>query len=285
MNPLLKGRIEKYSPRIFDAGPLERDQLAYAPRFMVNAAMPNKLIDQNEWCRTINNHTYRYVSPSNIGLPGGVYSRFIFIWIVTQARITKSKDLYLGKSMREFMHAIGLKPTGGPKGNIAVFKDHFIRCINCIIYQSDQHGKTTTLSITPVVEVAAISNVNKWEWHATLRLSEPFFKDAMSSPPIDLGALLVLSPGTLRMDILNFLIARLYSVKHPTLIPWKQLYAMYASDSLRLKSFKQSYKNALSQAKAFYPRADVTLVDRGLVLSPSVKLIRTSKYLSTYPQT
>ena len=274
MNHLIKGRIKKYSPRIFDDEPIDRKQLAFAPRFMINASMPNKLLNNVEWCRTINNHTYRYICPSNVGLPGGVYSRFIFIWIVTKVRQTKSKELYLGKSMREFMLAIGLKPTGGCKGNIAVFKDHFIRCINCVVYQSDQFGKTTKLSVTPIVEVAAITNVDNWEWHATLSLSDPFYKEAMSSPPVDLGALLVLSPGTLRMDILNFLAARLYSLNKTTLIPWKQLYAMHASESLSQKSFRQSYKNALNDAKTFYPLANIMIVDKGLILSPSAKLIR-----------
>lgn len=172
------------------------------------------------------------------------------------------------------MLALGLKPTGGKKGNIAVFKDHFVRCINCVIYQNDRFGKTTKLSVTPIVEVAVITDINNWEWHATIKLSEPFYNEAMRSPPVDLGALLVLGTGTLRMDILNFLTTRLYSLTKVTTIPWKQLYAMHASDHVKQNAFKQRYKKALNEARAFYPLANVALVTDGILLSPSPKLIR-----------
>jgi len=272
---MIKRRIEKYSPTIFEEEAIDRGQLAFAPRFMVNASLPKYLTENSEHCRIINNHTYRYVCPSNIGLPGGIYSRFIFIWIVTKARQTKSRDLYLGKSLRAFMLSVlSLDQRGGDKGNITVFKEHFIRCINCVVYQNGRLGNTETFSITPIVEVAAVTDIDSWRWHATIRLSDPFYKEAMRSPPADLGALLILVPGTLKIDILNFLVARLYSLKKITTIPWSQLYAMHASEGVKRNAFKQRYKKAFQEAIVFYPLANVKIVNDGLKLSPSPKLIR-----------
>jgi len=272
LKPTIKRRIQKYSPTIIQQNPVERNQLGFAPRFMTNAALPKELVNDIEWCRQINNHTYRYLSPSNIGLPGGPYSRLIYVWLTTLARRKKSKVIHLGPSLSSFMKAVHLKPTGGKKGNFH-FKDHFLRCINCVIHRTDKNGKTTEISISPIIEKSIISDLKNWEWHTTLNLSDAFFKEAMTAPPIDFGAMLVLSTGTLRVDILNFLTTRLFSINRDTQISWSQLYAMFASPGSTTKGFRQSFKDAFDDAIYFYAFAKVKINNHGLLLSPSPKLI------------
>jgi len=278
VNKLIIRRINKHSPDIYEHQPIDRCQLGFAPRFMIHAPLPRLSTSTNEWTRIINTHTYTYMCPSNIGVPWGAYSRLIFSGLASLARKTKTRDIFLGNSLTAFMNTLGLQPRGSDKGNIIAFKEHFIRCINCTVYHQIEHPrKITELTVIPIIESALFADLASWEWHATIRLSEPFYQEALRSPPIDSGALIVLSPGTLRMDILNFLIVRMYSINKATLISWKQLYSMFASPNLSNKSFRQSFKKSFIQAKTFYPQANAYVTADGLSLAPSPKLIRAKK--------
>jgi hypothetical protein len=245
---------------------------------MVHAPLPREFTNTNEWTKVINNHTYTYICPTNIGVPWGAYSRLIFFQLTSLARKTKTREIFLGNSLSAFMKPLGLKQRGSETGNIEAFKEQFIRCINCTIYhQVALQNKTTELSVIPVVESALFADLASWEWHATIKLSEPFYQEALHSPPIDSGAFIVLSPGTLRMDILNFLSVRLYSLKKDTHISWKQLHSMFASPNLSNKSFRQGFKKYFREARAFYPDANAHITTDGLFLAPSPKLIRAKK--------
>lgn len=267
-------RIEKFSPRIFDKTPLERNQIVYIPRFLCQASLPKKLENISEWKRSFNSNHYTVMSPSHIGVPGGAYSRLILIQINTLAKKTKSKEIKLGSNFAEFMRWIGLDPSGGSTGNINTFKEHFIRCINCVIHTESRRGTRTEYSMTTITDRAEVNNLAGWNWSSTITLSDPFFEESQTSAPTDLGALKCMSPGTLRMDIFNFLVSRLFYLRKETVIPWNELYAMFASPGITNKGFKQSFIKALAQAQVFYPDAKVRTTKRGLALMPSRMLIQ-----------
>ena len=245
-------RVEKHSPDIFEKTPLERNQIAYVPRFLCQAALPSNLANISEWRRSINNHDYTILSPSSIGVPGGAYSRLILIQINTIAKLKKNPNLNLSPYYAGFMKWMGLKQSGGGgKGNIEAFKKHFIRCINCVIHTESRSGKNIEYSVTAVIDYAKVRNIDDWNWEPNLTLSNAFFEASQKSVPTDLGALICLGPGTLRMDIFNFLVSRLFYLKRETLIPWREVEAMFSSPQTLSRSFRQSFKNALDQALVF----------------------------------
>jgi hypothetical protein len=270
-------RIEKFCPKILDQSPMERNQIVYIPRFLSQASLPKKLENISEWKRSINNHTYTLMSPSGIVIPGGAYSRLILIRINTLARLTKSQELDVGSNYAGFMNWMGLNQSGGKSGNVEVFKKHFIRCINCVIHTETVSVKTTEYSMTTVIDKAKIQSTEDWRWESKIRLSNAFFEESQTSAPTDLGALMCLSPGTLRMDIFTFLVSRLYYLKKETLIPWRQLAEMFASPAVSIRGFKQSFKLAFQEAEYFYPDANTHLNEWGLLLRPSRMLIEPIK--------
>jgi len=271
-------RVEKHSPDIFEKTPLERNQVVYVPRFLCQASLPKNLENISEWRRSINNHDYTVLSPSSIGVPGGAYSRLILIQINTLAKLKKKPELNLGSNYSEFMKWMGLKQSGGgDKGNINAFKEHFIRCINCVIHTESRTGKNVEYSVTAVIDQATVRNINDWNWEPHLSLSNAFFEASQKSVPTDLGALICLGPGTLRMDIFNFLVSRLFYLKRETLIPWREIEAMFSTPQTLSRSFRQSFKIALDQALQFYQDANVTTSARGLILKPSRMLIQPIK--------
>lgn len=274
----ISARIEKHSPEIFEKSALERNQIAYIPRFLSQAPLPTRLNNISEWRRSINKHKYTYISPSSIGLPGGAYSRLILIKINTLAKITKSPEINLGLTYAEFMHWMGLNQSGGEtKGNIESFKKHFIRCINCVIHHESHQGDILEYSISPIIESAQIHSKSSWHWKPVVKLSTPFFEASLNSAPIDLGALKCLSPGSLRMDIFCFLSSRLFYLKKETSIPWIELETMFATPGTASRSFRQSFKKALAEALVFYKDANTCITKRGLILKPSKMLIQPIK--------
>lgn len=278
-NSRIIGRIEKYSPKIFEKSAIERNQIAYIPQFLSQASLPKDLEDISEWRRCINKHTYSVISPSSIGVPGGAYSRLILIRINTLAKLTKSPVINLGLKYAEFMNWMGLNQSGGTddQGNVDTFKESFVRCINCVIHQQSKNGNTMEFSVTPVIESAHIQSIDNWHWEPMLKLSDPFFEASQKSAPIDIGALKCLSPGTLRMDIFCFLSSRLFYLKKETLIRWIDIEAMFATPNTVSRSFRQSFRTALAEALVFYEDANVSTTRRGLLLKPSRMLIQPIK--------
>lgn len=266
-------RIHKFSPQIFEKTPLQRNQIVYIPRFLCQASLPKQLENINEWTRNLRNDKYTIMSPSGIGVPGAAYSRLILILINSIAKRQKSRELHIGDHYAEFMQWMGLDQSGGDTGNIASFKEHFIRCINCVIHSESTRGTTTEYSMSTIIDKAEIHDTSEWSWTPKITLSEAFFKESQVSAPTDLGALLCLAPGTLRMDLFNFLVSRLFYLSKETLIPWKELYAMFASPGVTNKGFKQNFNKALMQATQFYKDANFRINKRGLVLMPSRMLI------------
>ena len=51
----------------------------------------------------------------SIGYPYGTVPRLLLFWIITEAVQTKNRRIVLGRSLAEFMRALGFNPNGGGK--------------------------------------------------------------------------------------------------------------------------------------------------------------------------
>ncbi len=267
------GRVEKHSPEIFRKTPLERGELVYIPQFLCQASLPKTLENISEWQRTFNRHSYTVMAPTRYGVPGGAYSRLILIRINTLAKHSDSPTLHLGNTASKLMRSIGLDQRGD---TIKEFKKHFLSCINCVVHTESNDGNTAQYSLQPVIRDATVISED-WNWNSEIILSQPFYEASQRSVPTDWGALKCLSPGTLRMDVFNFLVYRLYYLRKETLVPWKQLHAMFCSPNIALWAFKPQFNTALSQAKVFYRAAQADTNKYGLKLGKSQNLIQSLK--------
>jgi hypothetical protein len=263
-------RVAKHSPEIFHKSALERNELVYIPQFLCQASLPKTLGTNAEWMRSFNRHKYTIIAPSRYGIPGGSYSRLIFIRINTLAKHSDSPTLHLGNTASKLMQTLGLDQRGD---TIKEFKKHFLRCINCVIHTESVNGNSTSFSIQPVItDVKIISD--GWHWSSEIVVSDSFYQASQKSVPTDWGALKCLAPGTLRMDIFNFLVYRLFYLRAECLIPWRQLHAMFCSPDVPLWAFKPQFNTALAQAKGFYRAAKADTNKWGLKLDRSQNLIQ-----------
>lgn len=94
---------------------------AFMARQMVQATLPHRNPgDMPLWSRT-NGDLVLTIQPGHekgklLGFPYGTIPRLLMFWATTEAIRTKSRRLELGRSLNDFMRAVGLDPdTGGGK--------------------------------------------------------------------------------------------------------------------------------------------------------------------------
>ena len=165
----------------------EAGALGYMGRALVQATMPHRQVQENEFIRKNGAFTLTMLAPSNVGLPYGSIPRLLMAWITTEAVRTKRQELVLGKSLSEFMRQLDLVPTGGRWGSITRLKDQmkrlFTASISCTY--EDQH-RVAGINM----QVAEEYNI-WWEpkrpeqtalWESTITLSTRFFDEITNSP-------------------------------------------------------------------------------------------------------
>ena len=89
----------------------EAGALGFMARAMVQATLPHKKVEGNEFERKNGAFTLSLMSPARIGLPYGVMPRLLLAWLTTEAVKTQSRELELGDSLSGFMRELDLVPV------------------------------------------------------------------------------------------------------------------------------------------------------------------------------
>ena len=214
----------------------------------------------------------------NIGIPYGGLPRLLLAWVTTEAVRTRERQLFLGKSLSQFMREIGLDPTGGQKGSITRLKNQmrklFSANISCTYEGREKKGGL--LEWANAGFRLADSIVLWWDpaspkqenlWNSTITLSELFFEGIIKNPvPIDIRVLKVLSQSAFSLDIYFWLTYRMSVLSKPTLVPWEALRAQFGAEYKRDRAFKENFLKSLQKVQLVYPGANVRSQDKGLLL-------------------
>ena len=67
--------------------------LGFVARATIQATLPHRKVDGNEFIRRNGNYTLRLLAPSDIGLPYGAVPRLLLAWVTTEAVKTRSREL------------------------------------------------------------------------------------------------------------------------------------------------------------------------------------------------
>ncbi len=257
----------------------EAGALGYMGRALVQATMPHKQVDGNEFIRTNGVFTLTMLAPSNIGLPYGSIPRLLMAWITTEAVKTKQQELALGKSLSEFMRQLGLVPTGGRWGSITRLREQIKRLF------------TASISCT-YKDINRIAGINMqvadeynlwWEpkqpkqatlWESTITLNKRFFDEITNSPiPLDMDALKALKRSPMALDIYCWLTYRMSYLKKKVEIPWLALQTQFGSNYAKgaqgTRNFKRHFLQELKKVSCVYSGANTENGENGLVLKPS----------------
>ena len=176
----------------------------------------------------------------NAKLPYGTLPRLLLAWVCTEAVRTQSRTLVLGRSVAEFMRQLGItNDSGGIRGDRTRLRNQMDRLFNAHIslVHEDQHGQQFVSS--------AIADRGEfwWNpqrpdepvlWESTIRLGENFFNEIIRCPiPLDMRVLKAMRRSPLGLDLYLWLTYRLFVLKGPLRLTWRQLYRQFGVNPAR----------------------------------------------------
>lgn len=261
---------------IEDADAREAGALGFMARAMVQATLPHRKVEGNEFERRNGNFTLTLQAPSKIGLPYGSVPRLLLAWVTTEAVKTQSRELELGDSMSAFMGELGLTPTGGSTGSITRLKNQTRRLFSSTVSATYQDSE----KIADLGYRLADRSLLWWHskdpeqaglWKSTVTLSEQFFNEVVDRPvPVDMRAIRALKQSPMALDVYTWLTYRVSYLKRPVVIPWGALALQFGSDYSRLRDFKAALLTELRKVLLVYGRVQVEALEDGLMVKPSL---------------
>ncbi len=211
-----------------------------------------------------------------VGVPYGARARIIMIYLQTQSIRTNSREVQLGRSMRDWMGRMGVA-VGGETAR--ALRDQARRISACHIRffwsTIDEGGRQgDAFSNGSIVRNGLFFREETDEQGAlfedTVTLDEAFFTALRDHPvPLLESAIRELKEKSLALDVYIWLAYRLHSLNRPTRLSWPALYAQFGTGFRVARQFKSYFIDALGAALAAYPDARIDLETDGICMHPS----------------
>ena len=219
-------------------------------------------------------------------LPFGNLPRLLLAWVCTEAVRTQSRELVLGKSLSEFMRTLGIgSDSGGSRGELTRLRNQMKRLFRCTVsltYEDERGDASVSSSVADRAEFwwSARKPDHPSLWESKIYLSEPFFNEIINHPvPLDLNTLTALKRCSLGLDLYLWLSYRIFSLRVPLQLSWRQLYRQFgtdpakASDKRIIKIFRRQALRELKKIKLAWPDLNYSTVPGLLILYPSTPAI------------
>ena len=212
----------------------------------------------------------------SLGVPYGAYPRVALIYLLSQAVLKQSRDVYLGRNFTEWMRRLGYQTVSyGPRGTANLMREQVDRLLACE-WQIRWDGTEADDNAFAVRDVK-ISN----EYAGTLdkngafareiRMSEAFYSHLIDhAVPLNEIAVRELKGTPTALDLYTYLAYRLPRIdsNKGQVISWDQL-AKHLGNEADNKRFRQTVRETMQLVSAVYPNANVDLSGRTVVLHPS----------------
>jgi len=249
---------------------LDAGKIGFYSRALSDMCLPTKNLNTNEFVRRNGHSQLTILSPTNIGLPNGTYPRLILIWIFTQATIKKSRQVFLGSTVTEFIRQLGKKSSGGKNGSITAMREQSMRLFaSTISVTKNSEDSWSVKNISVASEATVLWNSNS-EWNSNILLNNDFYQELVGSAyPIDMRAVDAFSNYPFALDIYLWLTSRYFRTYRPTPIGWSQLENQFGNSFANSSNFRQKFKVAIDSVAIVYPTARYKVNSIGLMLFPS----------------
>lgn len=283
--PAMKTLAKRFAPptraefQLIETAAIIREQpdaveRAFMARQLVQCTLPHTNPgDVPVWKRSSGNMTLA-IQPGidldtekSIGYPYGTIPRLLLFWIITEAVQTKTRRLVLGRSLAEFMRAVGLDPSrGGKRSDQRRLKDQMRRLFkshisfNASMDLPNAHGERwQNMEVAPDGELWWHPHPDQTAlWESWVELGEKFYQAVLASPvPIDMRALRALKRSPLALDLYAWVCFRAFVIvqkNQPAQVTaWKILMHQLGADYSTAKNFKPKAQAALRKIAALYP--------------------------------
>jgi Plasmid encoded RepA protein len=209
--------------------------------------------------------------PTWVGVPYGSRARLILLYLQTEALRTNSREIELGKSLRDWLCRLGI-PIGGKSLKDA--RDQAERISRCRLSFHIQSGGRSGLVNQNILDTAMFVDCpdagQGTLFLETARLSETFYEQLKKHPvPLEEAAIRAINNNSMALDLYCWLAYRLHVLSSPRPVSWKALMSQFGTAYKELFHFKPRFLENLHLALAVYRDANVGIEERGLILRPS----------------
>ena len=262
-------------------------ELGFMARTMALCSLPRSNPgNQHQYKRKNGPFELVMIAGADNKLPFGNFPRLLMAWVSTEAVKTQSRVLVLGDSLSGFMRELGIYNSSGGRGGVQTrLRNQMDRLFNAhvsLIYK-DERGKAT------VNTVIARRSEFWWNpkrpdestlWESKIELSEDFFNEIIRHPvPLDMNTLTALKRSSLGLDLYLWLTYRIFSLRAPLRLTWKQVYRQFgvhpakASDNNTVQAFRYKVLRELQKIKLAWNDLNYSTAPGILILHPSTPAI------------
>ncbi|MBS0380670.1 MAG: hypothetical protein JSS29_19480 [Proteobacteria bacterium] len=210
------------------------------------------------------------------GLPYGVPARLLTIYCASEAIRTKSPEIYLGRSVHEFLRLLDVPITRGERGSLRVYANQLLRLIHCALSIDENIRDANGRAGLHIRQALFVEEARLW-WDedgigqgSTLVLSPVLYDSILErSAPLSTKAIRQLRKSPMDLDVYAWLVHRLFALKRPSVISWPQLSAQFGHDYAELRFFRRFFTDSLKRVLKVYPEAKLNAGEGGVTLLPS----------------
>ena len=208
---------------------------------------------------------------STYGVPYGARARMILLYLQTQAVRTGSREVELGRSMRDWMERMGLAIGGETARSLREQAARISACTLKFFWEEgEREGWTRGAIVSSGLRFKIPEPQQGSLWEDRVVLDEMFWTALRSHPvPLLEAAIRQLRDRSMSLDIYVWLAWRLHQIDKSTPISWSAIHSQFGAGFKAAKHFKPAFTEALAAAVAAYPEARVEVGDPGITLHPS----------------
>ena len=238
-------------------------------------ALPHKAVQDTLWVRQ--GGAVRLIVESGtgpdrlpIGLPYGANARMILLYLQTEAVRTRSREVELGRSMNQWLGAMGID-NGGKSYRLIREQSRRLSLCRLTFYRvTDAATFVTNGSFVRSAILPSDEGDQLQLWQESVKLDEGFYQSLIEHPlPLREAAIKKVSRRSMAIDIYVWLAYRLHTLSRPTPVSWKALHEQFGAGFNRLRAFREKFREPLALALAAYPEAKTSIDEVGMVLYPS----------------
>ena len=193
--------------------------LGFMGRLMTLCSLPHANPGNRFQYKRVNgSYTLYMIAGGGDKLPFGSLSRLLLAWVSTEAVRTRSRELFLGSSLSEFMRKLDVVPVGGgSRGERTRLRNQIRRLFNAHIQLAYEDEQVSASVNSPVA-----SRTEFWWnkrkpaapvlWESKIELGEKFFQEIIHQPvPIDMNILKAMKRSSLGIDLYLWLTPHLHA--------------------------------------------------------------------------
>lgn len=298
-----KPNITSFQRRIVDAAADIIEAQVDSPEFMhsvlCQVGLPRRLTKERVFERSTGTASIRVEAGQlwtprgwkSQPLPYGAKPRLVLLYACSTAIKTRSREIEIGRSAREFLDRLGLD-NGGHE--YARFRPQIEALAACRI-QLGMSALVGTEWHCVTIDTKPIRRFEAWVqqdgaslgmWPGLIELSQEFYDTLIEhAVPLDPRAIHALQKSALALDLYAWLAQRLRRIRKADGIKlsWGNLREQFGQEYRVAKDFKKEFRAALVKVARVYPDARIEEEPGGLRLYPSPAPVPETKVFLSLP--